>query len=75
MQRVNEEQVGLLSIGEFAQRSNLSISALRFYGDCGVLVPARTDATTGYLWGVFIQSVFRRPQLARRIDSLAILLD
>lgn len=45
---VNEERTELLSIGEFARRCGLSISALRFYGDCGVLVPARTDDVTGY---------------------------
>jgi DNA polymerase-3 subunit beta len=45
---VKEELTGLLSIGEFARRSHLSISALRFYGDCGVLVPARIDSSTGY---------------------------
>src|SRR5579864_1543039 len=44
---VNEEPTGLLSIGEFARRSSLSISALRFYGDCGVLIPERIDVT-GY---------------------------
>lgn len=48
MRQVNEEDAQLLSIGEFARRCGLSISALRFYGDCGVLVPARTDVATGY---------------------------
>lgn len=48
MRRVNEERAQLLSIGEFARRCGLSISALRFYGDCGVLLPARTDEATGY---------------------------
>lgn len=48
MGRVNEERTQLLSIGEFARRCGLSISALRFYGDCGVLLPARTDDVTGY---------------------------
>jgi DNA-binding transcriptional MerR regulator len=45
---VNEEPAGLLSIGEFAKRSALSVSALRFYADCGLLVPARIDGSTGY---------------------------
>jgi len=45
---VNEEPTGLLSIGEFARRSSLSISALRFYGDCGVLIPKHIDCVTGY---------------------------
>jgi DNA-binding transcriptional MerR regulator len=48
MANVNEEATSLLSIGEFAQRSRLSISALRFYGDCGLLVPARIDGSSGY---------------------------
>ncbi|HKC19020.1 MAG TPA: MerR family transcriptional regulator [Candidatus Dormibacteraeota bacterium] len=48
MPPVNEEDAHFLSIGEFARRCKLSISALRFYGDCGVLVPARTDDATGY---------------------------
>ncbi|MFE7664968.1 MerR family transcriptional regulator [Streptomyces celluloflavus] len=38
----------LLSIGAFARRVGLAPSALRFYDDCGVLRPARVDATTGY---------------------------
>jgi DNA-binding transcriptional MerR regulator len=48
MANVNEEPSALLSIGEFAQRSSLSISALRFYADCGLLVPARIDGSSGY---------------------------
>lgn len=48
MTRVNEEPAGLLSIGEFAKRSALSVTALRFYSDCGLLVPARIDSSTGY---------------------------
>ena len=45
---MNEESAGLLSIGEFAKHSALSVSALRFYADCGLLVPARIDRSTGY---------------------------
>ncbi|MFJ7995801.1 MerR family transcriptional regulator [Streptomyces sp. NPDC096310] len=41
-------QPELLSISAFARRVGLAPSALRFYDDCGVLVPARVDATTGY---------------------------
>ncbi|PRX47134.1 DNA polymerase III beta subunit-like protein [Prauserella shujinwangii] len=37
-----------LSIGEFARRTGLTPSALRFYDDCGVLRPARTDESSGY---------------------------
>jgi DNA-binding transcriptional MerR regulator len=45
---VNEESAGLLSIGEFAKRCSLSVSALRFYADCRLLVPAHIDGSTGY---------------------------
>lgn len=38
----------LIGIGEFARSSGLSISALRFYADRGLLVPADIDADTGY---------------------------
>ena len=37
-----------VSIGEFAQRSRLSIKALRLYDKRRVLVPARVDKTSGY---------------------------
>jgi DNA-binding transcriptional MerR regulator len=37
-----------VSIGEFARRSRLSVKALRLYGEHGVLLPARVDASTGY---------------------------
>ena len=35
-------------IGEVARASGLAVSALRFYGGAGVLVPAEVDAATGY---------------------------
>lgn len=38
----------LLSIGEMARASGLSVSALRFYDGAGVLAPALVDAGTGY---------------------------
>ena len=37
-----------LGIGEFARRAGLSVSAVRFYGDRGLLVPAAVDPATGY---------------------------
>jgi DNA-binding transcriptional MerR regulator len=37
-----------ISIGEFAQRSRLSLKALRLYDERGVLVPARVDQASGY---------------------------
>ncbi|MGS2804765.1 DNA polymerase III subunit beta family protein [Nocardia sp. MW-W600-9] len=38
----------LLTIGAFARACGLSASALRFYADAGVLVPAVIDEATGY---------------------------
>lgn len=38
----------LLTIGSFAKRCGLSSSALRFYGECGLLLPAETDHASGY---------------------------
>ncbi|MFI6228787.1 MerR family transcriptional regulator [Micromonospora echinospora] len=40
----------LLSIGELARASGLTVSALRFYDRNRVLVPAWVDAHTGYRW-------------------------
>lgn len=38
----------LLSIGQFAQLVGLSVSALRFYAESGVLTPAQVDQDSGY---------------------------
>jgi DNA-binding transcriptional MerR regulator len=40
--------VGMMTIGEFARRSRLPASTLRYYHERGLLVPARVDAVTGY---------------------------
>lgn len=37
-----------MSIGEFARRTRLPVSTLRYYHELGVLMPADVDATTGY---------------------------
>ena len=37
-----------LAIGELARRSGLSVSAVRFYGDRGLLPPAHVDPASGY---------------------------
>lgn len=37
-----------LTIGEFARATGISASALRFYHDCGVVVPGEVDQVTGY---------------------------
>ena len=40
----------MLSIGELARASGLSVSALRFYDKAGVLTPHVVDPRTGYRW-------------------------
>ena len=38
----------LVAIGEVARRSGLTVSALRYYDEAGVLVPAAVDPASGY---------------------------
>ncbi|WP_223881184.1 MerR family transcriptional regulator [Nesterenkonia ebinurensis] len=46
----HDAATGLLTIGEVARASGLSISALRFYDRQAVFVPAEVDPATGYRW-------------------------
>ena len=39
---------GILTIGDFARATHLSVKALRYYHSVGVLIPAAVDYTTGY---------------------------
>jgi DNA-binding transcriptional MerR regulator len=50
MQRdqVRGDRAGLLTIGQMARRSGLSVKALRHYGRVGLLRPAAIDGGTGY---------------------------
>jgi DNA-binding transcriptional MerR regulator len=45
---MDDEESGLLSIGEFAARTRLTAKALRIYGRSGLLEPAAIDEWTGY---------------------------
>ncbi len=38
----------MMSIGAFAERTGLSVSAVRFYGARGLLIPADVDSSNGY---------------------------
>ncbi|MFJ6214456.1 MerR family transcriptional regulator [Streptomyces sp. NPDC092296] len=59
----------LLSIGEFARRSRLSLKALRLYDRLGLLVPARVDVGSGYRSYRESQlAVARLVMLLRRLD-------
>ncbi len=50
----------LLTIGAFARSCGLSASALRFYADAGVLVPALVDESTGYRYYTLAQAATAR---------------
>ncbi|MDO3649472.1 MerR family transcriptional regulator [Nocardia mangyaensis] len=50
----------LITIGEFARSCGLSASALRFYADAGVLVPAVVDESTGYRYYTHDQTAAAR---------------
>jgi DNA-binding transcriptional MerR regulator len=59
----------LLSIGEFARRSRLSIKALRLYDRLGLLVPDRVDDGSGYRqYGESQLATARLVALLRRLD-------
>ncbi|MFC4128600.1 DNA polymerase III subunit beta family protein [Nocardia rhizosphaerae] len=57
----------LLTIGAFARSCGLSASALRFYADAGVLVPAVVDAETGYRY--YAPGQTATAQLIRRLRA------
>jgi DNA-binding transcriptional MerR regulator len=38
----------MFSIGEFSKITGLSVKTLRFYHECGVLIPARVEGASGY---------------------------
>jgi DNA-binding transcriptional MerR regulator len=58
----------LLSIGEFSRSTHLSVKALRYYDDVGLLRPADVDATTGYRF--YATAQVPAAQLIRRFREL-----
>ncbi|MFF2660763.1 MerR family transcriptional regulator [Kitasatospora sp. NPDC058032] len=60
----------LLPIGQFSQASGLSVTALRYYGASGVLVPAFVDPVSGYRY--FRRDQVRTAQLIRALRQLDI---
>ncbi|MEV0357418.1 MerR family transcriptional regulator [Nocardia sp. NPDC050697] len=58
----------LMPIGEFARRSGLTASALRFYADTGVLLPAEVDAVTGYRY--YAAEQVERAGVLRRLREM-----
>lgn len=64
---------GLITIGALARASGLTASALRFYDDCGLLVPARVDEVTGYRYYAGPQCA--RAVLIRRLRGIGVPLE
>lgn len=62
-----------LTIGVFARASGLTPSALRFYDDCGLLVPASIDAKSGYRYYTRAQS--NRANIIRQLRDIGMPLD
>jgi DNA-binding transcriptional MerR regulator len=63
----------LLSIGEFARLTHLSVKALRHYDDLGLVVPTHVDPTTGYR--SYAAAQVPTAQLIRRLRDLEMPLD
>ncbi|MER5550437.1 MerR family transcriptional regulator [Streptomyces sp. NPDC002793] len=59
----------LMPIGDFARRSGLTSSALRFYADSGLLRPAETDPVSGYRY--YDADQVARAALLRRLREIA----
>ncbi|MFI9504353.1 MerR family transcriptional regulator [Nocardia sp. NPDC052566] len=59
---------GLITIGALARASGLTASALRFYDDCGLLVPASVDEVTGYRY--YAEAQCARATLIRRLRAI-----
>ncbi|MET8648786.1 MerR family transcriptional regulator [Nocardia aurea] len=63
----------LITIGAMARASGLTASALRFYDDGGLLVPAHVDVTTGYRY--YARGQTERAALIRRLRGVGVPLD
>src|ERR1700678_843477 len=62
-----------VSIGDFSRMTHLSIKALRFYHDQGLLEPARIDTFTGYRY--YEPKQVPVAQVIRRFRDLGMPLD
>ncbi len=62
-----------MTIGVLARASGLTASALRFYDDCGLLVPAQVDPLTGYRYYTADQR--ERATLIRRLRAIEMPLE
>ncbi|MFB7620092.1 MerR family transcriptional regulator [Kitasatospora sp. NPDC056181] len=64
------DRTNLLPIGQFAQASGLSVTALRHYDASGLLAPALVDPDSGYRY--FRRDQLRTAQLIRALRQLGI---
>ncbi|WP_415974096.1 MerR family transcriptional regulator [Rhodococcus sp. 077-4] len=62
-----------LTIGAFARSSGLTPSALRFYDDCALLVPASIDAKSGYRY--YSRAQAKRANIIRQLREIGLPLD
>ncbi|MFE7742898.1 MerR family transcriptional regulator [Nocardia sp. NPDC057455] len=69
----SSEPQGLITIGVLARASGLTASALRFYDDCGLLVPARVDPLTGYRY--YTEAQRERATLIRQLRAIDLPLE
>ncbi|MFF7941169.1 MerR family transcriptional regulator [Nocardia gamkensis] len=69
----SSEPAGLITIGVLARASGLTASALRFYDDCGLLVPARVDPLTGYRY--YAEAQRERATLIRQLRAIELPLE
>ncbi len=63
----------MITIGVLARASGLTASALRFYDDCGLLVPARVDPLTGYRY--YAEEQRERATLIRQLRAIELPLE
>ncbi len=57
----NEEMRGLFSIGDFSRITGITVKALRFYHEQGLLVPTLIDPQTGYRY--YAESLIERARV------------
>lgn len=63
----------MITIGALARACGLTASALRFYDDCGLLVPVRVDEATGYRY--YSEAQVDRGVMIRRLRGIGVPLE
>ncbi|MEW2018373.1 MerR family transcriptional regulator [Rhodococcus sp. NPDC076796] len=70
---MTDSEEEFLTIGAFARSSGLTPSALRFYDDCALLVPAFIDAKSGYRY--YTRAQAKRANIIRQLREIGMPLD